>query len=102
MIAVILSLFTLVAGVATTTPPTTSLALAELPRHRRHRLLAARAGPLRVRRPHRAAGRPRRRRLSALPLGLVTTVAVLLAAVAYLLLGRRPAAAPTSAAPLTI
>ncbi len=43
--------------------PTRDLARpSELPQHRRHRVLTARASPLRVRRPRRTPGRPQRRR----------------------------------------
>ena len=61
LIVVIVSLLLLVSGTAITSPPSTTLALVRLPADRRHRLLAARRGPVRVRR-HRRPARRRRRR----------------------------------------
>jgi DHA1 family bicyclomycin/chloramphenicol resistance-like MFS transporter len=82
VIALILSLFTMVAGVATTTPPTTSLAMANYPdlAGTASSLLGlARFGIGGLAAPLVGLGGSQ----NALPLGLVTVAATLLAAVIY-------------------
>ena len=86
---VIVSLFLLASGVAISSPPATTLALVEYPQ------IAGTASSLlgMVRFGFGGIAAPLvgiAGALSILPLGIVTTVAVLLAAAAYLLLARRP------------
>jgi MFS transporter, DHA1 family, multidrug resistance protein len=83
VVAVILSLFTMVGGVATTTPPTTSLAMADYPdiAGTASSLLGlARFGLGGLAAPLVGLGGSH----NALPLGLVTVAATLLAGVVYL------------------
>lgn len=94
VIAVILALFTMVGGVATTTPPTTSLALANYPdiAGTASSLLGlARFGIGGLAAPLVGIGGSH----DALPLGLVTVAATLLAAVIYLAVIRGHTTAPT-------
>ena len=96
---VIVSLFLLASGVAISSPPATTLALVEYPR------IAGTASSLlgMVRFGFGAVTAPLvgvAGALSILPLGVVTTVAVLLAGAAYLVLARRPiSGAPSTADP---
>ena len=96
---VIVSLFLLASGVAISSPPATTLALVEYPQ------IAGTASSLlgMVRFGFGGIAAPLvgiAGALSILPLGVVTTVAVLLAGAAYLLLARRPTpAAPTTSDP---
>ena len=93
---VIVSLFLLASGVAISSPPATTLALVDYPQ------IAGTASSLlgMVRFGFGGIAAPLvgvAGALSILPLGVVTTVAVLLAGAAYLLLARRPTrAAPTT------
>jgi DHA1 family bicyclomycin/chloramphenicol resistance-like MFS transporter len=94
---VIVSLFLLAAGVAISSPPATTLALVEYPQ------MAGTASSLlgMVRFGFGGVAAPLvgvAGALSILPLGLVTTVAVLLAGAAYLFLARSAAPAPSAAA----
>ena len=99
---VIVSLFLLASGVAISSPPATTLALVEYPQ------IAGTASSLlgMVRFGFGGVAAPLvgvAGALSILPLGVVTTVAVLLAGAAYLVLARRPiSAAPTTADPARI
>jgi DHA1 family bicyclomycin/chloramphenicol resistance-like MFS transporter len=93
---VIVSLFLLAAGVAISSPPATTLALMDYPQ------MAGTASSLlgMVRFGFGGIAAPLvgvAGALSILPLGLVTTVAVLLAGAAYLLLARRAIPAPSVA-----
>ena len=93
---VIVSLFLLAAGVAISSPPATTLALVEYPQ------MAGTASSLlgMVRFGFGGVAAPlvgAAGALSILPLGLVTTTAVLLAGAAFLLLARRAAPASTAA-----
>ncbi len=94
VIAVIGSLFTMVVGVATTTPPTTSLALTDYPdiAGTASSLLGlARFGLGALTAPLVGLGGSH----NALPLGLVTVAATLLAAVTYVVTIRRRTTAPS-------
>ena len=99
---VIVSLFLLASGVAISSPPATTLALVDYPQ------IAGTASSLlgMVRFGFGGIAAPLvgvAGALSILPLGVVTTVAVLLAGAAYLLLARRSArAAPTTSDPARI
>ena len=99
---VIVSLFLLASGVAISSPPATTLALVEYPQ------IAGTASSLlgMVRFGFGGVAAPLvgvAGALSILPLGVVTTVAVLLAGAAYLLLARRPAhAAPRTSDPARV
>jgi DHA1 family bicyclomycin/chloramphenicol resistance-like MFS transporter len=93
---VVVSLFLLASGVAISSPPATTLALVEYPQ------IAGTASSLlgMVRFGFGGVTAPLvgvAGALSILPLGVVTTVAVLLAGAAYLVLARRPITAPTTA-----
>ena len=99
---VIVSLFLLASGVAISSPPATTLALVDYPQ------IAGTASSLlgMIRFGFGGVAAPLvgiAGALSILPLGVVATVAVLLAGAAYLLLARRPApAAPPSSDPAHI
>ena len=99
---VIVSLFLLASGVAISSPPATTLALVDYPQ------IAGTASSLlgMVRFGFGGIAAPLvgiAGALSILPLGVVTTVAVLLAGAAYLLLARRPTpAAPATSDPAPI
>jgi DHA1 family bicyclomycin/chloramphenicol resistance-like MFS transporter len=94
LVAVVLSLLTMVSGVAVTTPPTTSLALAGYPD------LAGTAssflGVARFAFGGLAAPLVGLGGSSAVPLGLVTVGGAVLAALAWVVLVRRSAAAPAT------